>query len=153
MTAFWIWLGGAGSYVVLAGQFSLDEMVAGAVLGALGAAWHAAVMHDGARRFAFERPALREIGAAAVTLPGAVAKVGACLAGALVRDVAGQRVEQPFHRGRVDDPRDAARRAVVVLTTSLAPDSYALSLPLDEDVIAFHVLTDDRPSTDPRWPA
>ena len=53
MTAIWIWLAGAAAYMVLAGSFSSDELAAAAVLGGLGAGWHFAVMHDGARRFRF----------------------------------------------------------------------------------------------------
>ena len=153
MTAVWVWLGGTASYMVLAGQFSLDEVAAGLVIGGLGAAWHAALMKDGAQRFAVERPAMRVVGAALLGLPGATLRVGARLAAALVRPVAGRRVAQPFHRGRLDDPRDRGRRAMVVLAASLAPDSYALGLPLDEEVITFHAFIDGGPSRDPRWPA
>lgn len=153
MRAFWVWLGGAASYMVLAGQFSGDEVAAGVILGALGAAWHAAVMHDGARRFAFERPALRTVGTALLGFPGATLRVGARLVLALVRPVAGRRIEQPFHRGTVDDPRDRGRRAIVVLATSLAPDSYALNLPSAEETITFHAFTAAAPSRDPRWPS
>ncbi len=153
MTAIWVWSAGAAAYMVLAGQLSTDEVVAAAVLGGLGAGWHFAVMHDGARRFRFERPALGAIGTALAGLPGATLRVGARLAAALVSPVEGRRIERPFHRGAADDPRDRARRAVVVLATSLAPDSYALRLPVDEEVIAFHALTASSPSRDPRWPS
>ncbi len=152
MAALWVWLGGTASYLILAGQVSLDEVAAGVVLGGLGAAWQRAVLRDTARRFRFERPALGAVGGALLRFPGATIRVGTRLAEALRRDVAGRREERPFHRGRVADPRDAGRRAVVVLGTSLAPDSYALRLPLDEEVIAFHVLTGEAPGGDPRWP-
>lgn len=153
MTAISIWLAGAAAYMILAGQVSTDEVVAAAVLGGLGAGWHFAVMHDGARRFRFERPALRTIGTALVGLPGATLRVGVRLAAALVSPVEGRRIERPFHHGTADDPRDRGRRAVVVLAGSLAPDSYALRLPFDEEVIAFHALTGSSPSRDPRWPS
>ncbi|RYC32292.1 hypothetical protein D3273_09700 [Lichenibacterium minor] len=153
MTAFWVWLGGAAAYLVLAGQLSPDEIAAAVLLGGLGAGWHFAVMHDGARTFRFERPALRTVGTSFAGLPGATLRVGARLAAALVRPVAGRRVEHDFHRGTADDPRDRGRRAVVVLATSLAPDSYALDLPLDEETIVFHALTASGPSRDPRWPS
>lgn len=148
-----MWLAGAASYLLLAGSFSPDELGAAALLGALGVAWHAAVMRAGGRRFRFEPPALRAAGAALLGLPGATLRVGARLAAALLRPVEGRRVEQPFDRGGADDDRDRARRAAVVLATSLAPDSYALRLPLDEAVIVFHSLTGATPSRDPRWPS
>jgi hypothetical protein len=153
LTAIFIWLAGAIAYMVLAGQFSGDEMVAAVVLGGFGAGWHFAVMHDGARRFRFERPALRVIAASLAGLPGATLRVGARLASALLHPVEGRRIEQPFHRGAADDPRDRGRRAVVVLATSLAPDSYVLRSPVGEDTITFHALTGSSPDTDPRWPA
>lgn len=153
LTAISIWLAGAVAYMVLAGQFSPDEVAAAVVLGGLGAGWHFAVMHDGARRFRFERPALRVVGASLLGLPGATLRVGARLAAALLHPVEGRRIEQPFHRGTAADPRDRGRRAVVVLATSLAPDSYALDLPLDEETITFHAFTGSSPGRDPRWPS
>ena len=86
-------------------------------------------------------------------LPGAILRVGLRLGTAIVRDVQGHTLEQPFHRGRLDDTRDAARRATVVLATSLAPDSYVLRLPVDEETILIHAITQSSPGTDPRWAA
>lgn len=157
MAALWIWAAGAIAYMVLAGQASADEIAAAVLIGGLAAGWHFAVMHDGARRFRFERPALRAVGASSIGLPGATLRVGARLASALVRPVdrsaAGRRVEQPFDRGGAEDARDRGRRAVVVLAASLAPDSYVLDLPMGKETIVFHALTEASPSRDPRWPA
>lgn len=153
MAAIFVWLAGAAAYMVLAGQFSLDEVVAAVILGGLGAGWHFAMMHDGARRFSFERPALRTIGSSLLGLPGATLRVGARLASALLHSVEGRRIEHPFHRGTAADTRDRGRRAVVVLATSLAPDSYAIDMPVDEETISYHALTGANPSRDPRWPA
>lgn len=153
MTAIFTWLAGAVAYMILAGQFSTDEVAAAVVLGGLGAGWHFAVMNDGARSFAFERPALRSAAAALLGFPGSTLRVGARLASALLRPVEGQRIEHPFHRGTSDDPRDRGRRAAVVLSTSLAPDSYVLRLPLSEQAITYHSLTGAAPSRDPRWPS
>ena len=153
MTAVWVWLGGTATYLVLAGQISVDEVVAGIVLGGLGAAWHAVVCRCSRHSFTFERHAsvamLQSIGG----LPGAILRVGLRLGTAIVRDVQGHTLEQPFHRGRLDDTRDAARRATVVLATSLAPDSYVLRLPVDEETILIHAITQSFPGTDPRWAA
>lgn len=153
MAAIGIWLAGAVCYMVLAGQFSADEIAAAVILGGLGAGWHFAVMHDGARRFRFERPALRLAAASLIGLPGATFRVGARLAAALLRPVEGRRVEQVFHRGASDDPRDRGRRAAVVLATSLAPDSYVIRMPVNAETITFHALTGSSPGTDPRWPS
>ena len=152
MTAVWVWLGGTAAYLVLAGQLSADEIAAGIVVGGLGVAWHAAVRRCSRHGLTFERRAGLEVLQAIGGLPGAILRVGSRLATALVRDVEGHTVEQPFHRGRLDDPRDAARRATVVLATSLAPDSYVLRLPIDEEIIVIHGISRKAPGTDPRWP-
>ena len=153
MTAVWVWLGGTAAYLVLAGQISAEEVVAGVVLGGLGVAWHAAVCRCSRHSFTFERYAGVAVVQAIGGVPGAILRVGARLGSALLRDVEGHTVEQPFHRGRLDDPRDVSRRATVVLATSLAPDSYVLRLPVDEDTIVIHGITSRSPGTDPRWPA
>ena len=153
MTAISIWLAGAVAYIVLAGQFSPEELVAAVILGGFGAGWHFAMMHDGARRFRFERPALRAIASSLAGLAGATLRVGLRLASALLRPVEGRRVEQPFHGGTADDPRDRGRRAVVVLATSLAPDSYVVRMPVGAETITFHALTGSSPGGDPRWPS
>ena len=152
MTAVWVWLGGTAAYLVLAGQVSAEEVVAGVLLGGLGVAWHAAVCRCSRHGFTFERHASVAVVQAIGGLPGAIVRVGARLGLALVRGVEGRIVEQPFHRGRLDDTRDVARRATVVLATSLAPDSYVLRLPVDEETILIHAITRLSPGTDPRWP-
>ncbi len=155
MTAVWVWLSGTAAYLVLAGQVSLDEVVAGVVLGGLGAVYHAANGRCSRHSFTFERRAGLEAFQAIRGLPGAILRVGSRLGTALMHDVEGHMVEQPFHRGRLDDRRDGGRRAIVVLATSLAPDSYVLRLPLDEETIVIHAITDQPPGTgtDPQWPA
>ena len=152
MTAVWVWLGGTASYLVLAGQVSVDEVVAGVTLGGLSVVWHAVVCRCSRHRFTFERHAGLALLRAIAGFPGAIPRVGSRLAIALVRDVSGHTAEQPFHRGRLDDPRDKARRATVLLAASLAPDSYVLRLPVDEETIVIHGITSRSPSTDPRWP-
>ena len=152
MTAVWVWLGGTAAYLVLAGQVSADEVVAGVLLGGLGVAWHAVVCRCSRHSFTFERHAGLEVVQAVSGLPGAILRVGSRLATALVRNTEGHTIEQPFHRGRLDDTRDRGRRAIVVLAISLAPDSYVLRLPVDEETIVIHAFTLGSPGTDPRWP-
>lgn len=153
MTAVWVWFGVAASYMVLAGQFSFDEIVAGALLGCVGAAWHAAVRRAAARSFAFDRHAAVEIGRAFLGLPGATLRVGVRLAASVFSPVEGRRVEHVFQGGRQDAPEEAGRRAVVVLATSLVPDSYVLRVALHEGTVLFHAITDRVPSRDPKWPS
>ncbi len=153
MTAVWVWLCGTAAYLVLAGQISLDEVVAGIVLGGLGVLWRAAVGRCSRHRFTFEPHAGFAVLQALGGLPGAILRVGTQLGAAILHGVEGRMVEQPFHRGRLDDRRDGGRRATVVLATSLAPDSYVVRLPVDEETIVIHAITRRGPGTDPRWPA
>ena len=157
MTAVWVWFVVAAGYMVLAGQFSLDEVAVAAVLGVLGVLWHRAVLGTGARRFSLDRQALEAIGRAVAGLPSATVAVGARLAAGCLHpapaSVRGRRVERAFERGRQDEPREAGRRAVAVLATSLAPDAYVLRMPPDEDVVLFHAITDHVPGGDPHRPA
>lgn len=153
MTAVWVWLLGATSYMVLAGQFSLDEAVAAALLGLVAALWHRAVLRAGAPRFAFELRALAVLARALAGLPAATVAVGVKLAASLAGPVGGARVERAFPHGPRHRPDEAGRRAVVVLATSLSPDSYVLRLPPGEDVVLYHAVTARVPGGDPRWPA
>lgn len=153
MTTVFVWLACFASYLILAGQFSLDELAAAALLGVVGAAWHRAILGTQARRFAFEPRAALVIGQALWGLPLATVNVGRQLVTGLLRPAEGQRIARVFAHGRQNSPRDAGRRAVVVLATSLAPDAYVLRVPLDEDTIMTHALTDTAPGNDPRWPA
>lgn len=153
MTAVWVWALGALSYMILAGQFSGDEVVAAGLLGVVAVLWHRALMGAGAGRFAFDRQALAVLARAVGGLPSATVAVGGRLAAALIGPVAGTRVAREFSNGRRDAPGEAGRRAVVVLAASLAPDAYVLRLPRDEDTILYHAITGREPSGDPRWPS
>lgn len=153
MAAVWVWFAVAAAYMVLAGQFSLDELAAAAALGVCGALWHRAVLGAGARRFSVDREALLAIGRAVAGLMSATVEVGTRLASGLVGPVQGRRVERPFTGGRQGNPREAGRRAIAVLATSLAPDAYVLRAPPGEDTILYHAITDHVPGGDPRWPA
>ena len=154
MTAVWVWLLGAASYLVLAGQLSGDELAAAALLGGAAALWHRAVLRAGAARFAGDRRMVGALGRAVAGLPGATVSVGRALAGAaLGRPVAGQRISRAFPHGPRDAPAEAGRRAAALLATSLSPDSYVLRLPPGEDKILFHSITSRSPGGDPRWPA
>ena len=153
MAALWVWPAGAASYLVLAGSLSADEIAVAVMLGALGAGWHAAILNVEARRFAFGLAAVREIGRALAGLPGATLRVGSRLATAILRGAAGRQAEVPFSIGDHTMPAEAGRRALVVLATSLAPDSYVLRIPENEGSIQYHALTARMPGGDRRWPA
>ena len=153
MAAVWVWPVGTASYLILTGSTDADEMLVAVLLGGFGAAWHAALLRCDARNFAFERRALGEIGRAIAALPGATLRVGARLVEALVHGAAGRQVDVPFAIGRQDVPAEAGRRALVVLATSFAPDSYVLRIPANEGELDCHALTARAPGGDRRWPA
>ncbi len=153
MTAFCVWLACSASYMILAGQFSPDEMVVAALLGAVGVVCHRALLGTGASRFSFEPRAALVIARSVAGLPLATLTVGRRLAAGLMRPVEGRRVERVFAHGQQGRPLEAGRRAVVVLATSLSPDAFVLRAPLDEDTLLSHALTESDAGRDPRWPA
>ena len=132
-------------YLLLAGQLSLSEIIAGAAVALLAAGFAAALLHAEKRRLRFP----------AGSLPAALRGVGAMLPDALrvgrmilARDPAGQLVHQTFRPGG-DDPADAGRRAVVTLATSLAPNQYVVCM--GEDLLV-HRLAPGPSRDDPDWP-
>ena len=153
MAALWVWPAGVASYLILVGSLSPDEVGVALLLGGLGAGWHAAVLHVGGRRFAFERQAFGHIGRSLAGVPRAILQVGVRLGAAILHGAAGRQVEVPFDTGRQGVPAEVGRRALVVLAASLAPDSYVLRIPANEGELQGHALTARAPSGDRRWPA
>ena len=80
-------------------------------------------------------------------------KVAGRLVSALQSGELGEVEHRDFHRGKLDAPEDAGRRAAVVLTLSLSPDSVVLRVPLTNDVLEIHDLGVGHKRGDVHWPA
>ena len=146
--------GFAGFYLLLAGSLSLTELIAcGAV--AIGIAGLATVLHlRQERRLRLSMPPLAALGRLALALPLDTARVGLVLLRTLRRRPDGPLVAiapQPFHPGG-DGPEDAARRALVILGSSLAPNGFVVQLPPDAQALRMHRLAAAAPRRDTRWP-
>ena len=125
-------------YVVLVDSRRLEELVAAALVGALGATAAAIVRHG---REVVLRPRPADVAAELRTVfswPRDLAR----LAAALVRRPAGRVVETPFE-ATGDDPRDAGRRAMAVAGRSLAPNTIVIAIDEERGVLLEHHLVEE----------
>lgn len=136
------------AYLLLVGRLSADEVGLAVACGLAATAWVGALAVAAKVRFRFEPAAAGTMARAFAGLPLGVAKT----ARALVRGHGGRVVRRPFVAGRERDPDDVARRAVVVLAVSLAPDRFAVRIPEGQDQIELHSLAGPPAESDARWP-
>jgi hypothetical protein len=125
----------AAFYVVLTDSRRVEELVAAAVVGALGATAAVIVRRE---RGVVLRPRATDVVTelrSALAWPRDLAR----LAVALVRRPAGEVVETPFE-ATGDDPRDGARRALAVVGRSLAPNQIVIAVDEDRGVLRAHQL-------------
>jgi multisubunit Na+/H+ antiporter MnhE subunit len=125
-------------YVVLVDSRRLEEVVAAAIVGALGATASVLVRRE---REIVLRPRLRDVVAELRTVL-AWPRDLALLATALVRRPSGRVVEAPFE-ATGDDPHDAAHRALAVAGRTLAPNTIVIGIDEDRRVLIAHRLVDD----------
>ena len=114
----------SGVYLVLVGQASRDELVAGAVIAAVGTALSLAVRLGSGCRFRLGPSVwLRPVTAAMYAVPRDIALVGWNLA--RPRPRGGRLEEQPLQAAGRDE---TSERAVQMLATSFAPNRYVVGL-------------------------
>jgi hypothetical protein len=145
----------AGLYLLLAGVASTDEIVAAGTCALLATAFSILLRRGAARQFRFRSVPWHRVLARplAALLPDTV-RVARMLARAVVlgpRQGAGAWTWQEFRHGG-DGADDAARRALVTLGVSFAPNAYVLQLPDTRDALLLHRLAERTPSPDPEWP-
>jgi multisubunit Na+/H+ antiporter MnhE subunit len=128
-------------WIVLDDSLATDELLAGAGAAALGATLAELVSHQSGLRFRMRIEWL----AAAVRLPGQVARDTWTVFAALWRQVAGG--EQPRSGFRAvpvspagDNDEDRTRRVLQVWQRSVAPNSFALGIDQDRGVMIVHHL-------------
>ncbi len=152
------WLRGAATwavflalYLLLAGAISTNELLAGVPAAAAASCFATALHRVEERRTSLRGPwprlLLRPLTA---LLPDAV-KAARVLLRAIARrpnGPVGLSTRQPFREGI--DPRDAGRRGLVTLATSLAPNGYVLAV--EADALILHRLAPARPRSDREWP-
>ncbi len=147
-----------GLYLVLAGQVSTTEVVAGLLTGLAAALLSVAVRIDARRQLRFRGvPWITLLGRPALALLSDTARVGAALARVALRgpDVHGAPegavVRQAFAQGG-SGAQDGARRGLVTLAVSLAPNSYVLRIMDERNEIRLHRLVERKPSPNRLWP-
>lgn len=135
-------------YLILVGQTAAAELGA-AVLGALLAGGFAAwVRRCGTRHILPRAPWGRIIRGVAAALIADPPAVGAALLRTLRRPVVGRIQLQPFDPGG-HTPVATARRGLVVLAASVAPNSYVVNV--TEGALLMHRLLPRPPSPDRKW--
>jgi multisubunit Na+/H+ antiporter MnhE subunit len=125
-------------WLVLADSRRLEEIIAGVVVGALGATASVIVR---AQRDVILRPRPRWVLDALRTF-GRWPRDLWALARALPSRPTGRIVEEPFE-ATGEDPRSAARRALAVVGGTLAPNSIVVEIDADRGVLVRHDLVGD----------
>lgn len=148
------WIIGFACYLLLAGQVSMTEIIA-AIPSATAIAAFSLLLHRGAaRRFSLRAPWLRILGRTSAALVGDTLRIGRTLLQVLWRrpqGAVGLATRQPFRPGG-RDPRSAARRGLVTLATSVAPNGYVLDITPERDALLLHRLVPVPPQPDRDWP-
>ena len=149
-----LWIVFLGVYLLFAGPVSASELIAGVPSAALITGFALLYRRTEERQMDLRAPWLRVILRSLGAVPGDAVRVGGALIGLLWHrreNHIGISTHQPFRHGD-RTPTDAARRAIVVLGTSLAPNGYVLMMPRDSETMVLHrlVLTPPRPERE--WP-
>jgi hypothetical protein len=152
---FPVWLlSFAAFYLLLAGQTSVTELIATAPI-ALAAALCAAALHGQQRhRIAARAPWPRLVFRVMRALVADSWRIGGILCRAMIRrphGEAGSLASQPFD-GDGATPRDAGRRAIVVIANSIAPNGIVLDPRPAGGSLRIHRLAPARAAADTRWP-
>ena len=139
-------------YVLFSGQFSPEEVAFAAGCGLVAAVWSASLRRAASVKLKFQWDAAIALAHAVAGLPSGTWRSGLKFARAAKTGIGGASSARPFVHGRIDDPRDAGRRAIAVLALSLAPDKFVLRTPVGRDEIELHELDTAQPKGDARWP-
>ncbi|MEE7492583.1 hypothetical protein [Methylobacterium oryzae] len=154
-----IWVVLTVTYMVFAGSVSLNEGLAAVGCASLGTLWWWSVGRRGGLRFRFDRESLRPLAPAILAMPRQTARVGLHLLRAVLgRAGGGATRERSAAGGGATRERSAAdlawatpdgeaapaTRAVGLLTASLAPDSYVLTLDRVHGTVVTHGLEEAR---------
>jgi hypothetical protein len=151
-----VWLALGAFYLLLAGEFSPDELGAAVLSGLIAAIWSASLKRAACIRFRFNRASLAAVRCAIAGLTAATVRVAAALCGLLVaRKMAaprlGQIVQEPFVHGRRLNPVDTGRRAIAVLARSLAPDSFVIRTQEGREEMDLHNVLGASATKNTRW--
>jgi hypothetical protein len=150
MSTILIWCALLGLYLLFAGEVSRNELACALVLASAGTAWVHLVRAGAPRRFAVVR-AIAPVGKALARLPVATFFSGGALLDAARRGASAGRARRcRFVHGADDDPQERTRRALAVLSASLAPDRFVVTLARGDEAL-LHDLGAGAALPDERW--
>ena len=143
-------------YLLFAGQASLPELVAGALVGAFAAAYEVHVRRLARRRFDLAVPWAR----LAARTTWALARDTGLVGWGLIRAIAGRplhggEARQPFETGDLTPGAAggaAGHRAIAVLAASIAPNTYVIDVLEPPQGLLVHRLVPRPPAADRQWP-
>ncbi|MEE7468096.1 hypothetical protein MOF8_15470 [Methylobacterium oryzae] len=142
-----IWVVLTVTYMVFAGSVSLNEGLAAVGCASLGTLWWWSVGRRGGLRFRFDRESLRPLAPAILAMPRQTARVGLHLLRAVLGRAGGGATRErsaDLAWATPDGEAAPATRAVGLLTASLAPDSYVLTLDRVHGTVVTHGLEEAR---------
>ena len=138
-------------YVLFAGEVSGTEAVAGLVSVTASVVFAWVAQRAEKRHFRFRLGWLAVLARRPVALGWDTVLVGRCLLRSIWRPVEGRLVRQDFEHGEASGEA-GARRALVVLGVSLAPNGYVVRVPARGDFLLVHRLAPAALAADREWP-
>jgi hypothetical protein len=152
--AILLWIVFAASYLLFAGQASETELVALLPTATAVTAFALLCRATQDRRLDLRAPWPRVIARSLISVPADSVRVGLMLARVLTKrpkTAVGTLSVQPFCHGE-NRPSPAARRALVALGASLAPNGYMVAIPDGQDRMIMHRLVAAEQRDDHEWP-
>ncbi len=145
------------AYLLLAGSLSWTEGVAGVAAAGVAAGFMTIEWMRASRAVRLPAPPGRWVLGVLASLVTDTWRVGVALGRALAGGAGGTETWQAFHPGGVR-PRDAGRRALVTIGTSMAPNGFVLdvrpsALPEAEHALLLHRLAPAPALSGADWPA
>lgn len=144
-----MWLALFAFYLLFAGAASGAEVGAAALVALVGCAFALYLCRQGHRPMQLKVPFAYLLWRVTVALARDTAKVGGALVRALLGTISGVIQRQPFDPSD-DSEEEVGRRALVIFSASIAPNSFVLEQ--DRVSLLFHRLVPDPPKVDRRWP-
>jgi hypothetical protein len=152
MATLVIWCVAFGSYLLFAGTISFNELITGAGVATLVAAWSYLISECSRRRFGAHREQIAPVLRALAGLGTATLRTAIVLTGVAVRGGSpGRALRSPLRFGLCDDPAARSRRALAVLCASLAPDRFVVHLDHRRREAIMHAITHAKRESDPEW--
>ena len=152
MTTIAIWCLIFGLYLLLAGEVSRNEVVVAFALTSFATAWARLIRACTERHFSGRLDLGRALVRPLAHLPRATAQTGLVLGRVVWRGGSpGRAGRARFSCGAKDDAREASRRALAIIGSSLAPDRFVVDVDCNNRTALLHDLVRSDREPDERW--